>query len=295
MISSLLRHISKLCLIVIFLTSCDRDSSDHNGIFTKRPPNSKELKAEVQYLALIKKLTKSEITFIETQLDKVQDTLGVPKALLWCVLFQESRFDPFMNAFTDAPAKGIGQFTGSALDEINFDTDIYDSRTSAILQAQLKPKNLPLDFTIKTSPLNRMPGSIEKRLPPQPLTSYFRASTAIFASGAYLNNRYQQLKSALDHQGISYDPQILWLYAAAAYNKGSRTVFLLLTHEYMSHGEGALRDLLSDPKAAYSLLTHQKRLDLTLKEIWTKKTRTKYIDELLRNMEVISSCSLSST
>jgi len=138
----------------------------------------------------------------------------------------------------------------------------------------------------------RKKGSNKHSMPEQFHNSYFRTSTAIFASAAYLNNRYQQIKTTLDHQGISYDPQVLWLYAAAAYNKGSRTVLLLLTHEYMSKGEAALKALLGSSKETYKLLTHSERLDFPLRGIWTTKTRSKYIEELLRNMASISSCAL---
>jgi hypothetical protein len=258
-------------------------------LFADEVPQSQDFKNELRYLEFTERLTKKEIQFIEGQLKKAEEQLGVPKALLWCVLFQESRFDSFKNALTRLPAKGIGQFTRSALEEINYDTNQYDVRTRAFLKAQLQPKALPIDFSLtppKTS--NR-----KKIFPVQPITSYYRTATAIFASAAYMNNRYQQLKKALDRQGISYDPQVLWLYAAAAYNKGSRSIFLLLTNEYLSKGEGALIELLNNSKATYNLLTHPERLDYSLREIWKKKTRIKYIGELLRNMEVISSCALT--
>jgi hypothetical protein len=288
-----------LPIVVIAMTqvSCIRKPSNSAvDLFKEGAPQSHNFKSELQYLEFTGRINKSQLQHIEDQLTKVEQKLGVPKALLWCVLFQESRFDPFKNALSKLPAKGLGQFTPSALEEVNTDTDLFDPRTSDILNAQLHPKSLPINFKL------RMPASSQEKVkesgrkelfPEQPKTSYFRTTTAIFASASYLNNRYQQLKKALDRQGIKYNSQVLWLYAAAAYNKGSRSIFLVLTNEYLTRGESALKELLNSPKASYDLLTHPEKLDYPLREIWKQKTRTRYVSELLRNMEVISSCAIS--
>jgi hypothetical protein len=283
-----------LLFIILFLYGCESHSpTPPQPLFAQEVPQNSAFKSELQFLETTNRLSKKEIQHIEEQLKKVEDSFGVPKALLWCVLFQESRFDSFKNANSKIPAKGLGQFTPSALEEINSDTNQYDPRTREVLNQELKPGKLPLNFKLKP-PVRDLASRRRRPLyPPQPSTSYYRTATAVFASASYLNNRFQQLKKALDRQKIPYDPQILWLYAAAAYNKGSRSIFLLLTNEYMSRGESALQELLKSPKATYLLLTHPERLDYSLREVWTKKTRTKYIIELLRNMEVISSCALT--
>lgn len=216
--------------------------------------------------------------------------LGVPRALLWCILFQESRMDAFKNAFGDVAAKGMGQFTPNALAEINQDTNHYDSRTLAVMTEVTQPKGLPIDFGLKSRPRVERPGYRKKQLPDQQPTSYFNGRTAVFASAAFLNNRYQQIKRALDRQGVSYDREVLWLYAAAAYNKGSRTVLVLLTDYYLSRGERALSRLLTDGSQSVALLTHEKLLHAALKDLWRKRRRDNYLEEMTRNMQAISSC-----
>lgn len=289
----------KACFLYLFIAlligSCDHTQRRPASIFTAEPPQSQEIKEELKYLKFKEELTSRELANIDRELVRVEESLGVPKALLWCVLFQESRLNPFKNALEPVSAKGIGQFTSSALEEVNMDTDHYDLRTSSILKAVIHPHSLPIDFNLKEKPLRRKPGTSKTTFPEQSKTSYFRATTAIHASAAFLNNRYQQLKTALDHQKVSYDPQILWIYAAAAYNKGSRAVFLLLTHEYLSRGEEALETLLHSVKASQELFAETTRLDYPLREVWTRKNRTKYVEELLRNMAVISSCALART
>lgn len=283
-----------LIFLGLFIFGCESSPPPPpRALFAEEVPQSASFKSELVYLETTERLTKKEIQTIEDYLKKVEDSFGVPKALLWCVLFQESRFDSFKNAYSTVPAKGLGQFTPSALEEINSDTNQYDSRTRQILNEQVKPGRLPLNFKLKPPARDLASHRKKQKFPTQPSTSYYRTSTAVFASAAYLNNRYQQLKRALDRQKIPYDPQVLWLYAAAAYNKGSRSIFLLLTNEYMSRGESAIQELLKSPKATYLLLTHPERLDYSLRGVWNKKTRTKYIIELLRNMEVISSCALT--
>jgi len=281
-----------LCLaIAVPSLSCDPGaSSGQQQLFTHPAPQSQPMKQELQYLVTMGLLSENDRKLIEENLAQVETDIGVPKSLLWCVLFQESRFDAFKNAFSTSLAKGMGQFTPSALAEINLDTDHYDYRTSRSLASILTPRALPLDFKLKAWPRIKKAGYRSRRLPEQIQTSYFNSRTAVYASGAYLNNRYQQLKRALDRQGVTYSPEVLWLYAAAAYNKGSRTVFVLLTHLYMKRGERGLSALLQDPVQSMALLSHEDLLNDSLKDFWRKRRRVKYLDELSRNMEVISSC-----
>lgn len=288
-----LRSLLTLSLALILSApslSCDPGSRGKQPLFTHPAPQSEPFKLELQYLVTKGRLSESDRKLIEQDLAHLESELAVPKSLLWCVLFQESRFDAFKNAFSSSLAKGMGQFTPSALAEINLDTDHFDLRTGRVLASVLAPKALPLDFKVKTKPKIKKAGYRTRQLPEQVTTSYFNSRTAVFASGAYLNNRYYQLKRALDRQGVTYSPEVLWLYAAAAYNKGSRTVFVLLTHLYMKRGERGLSSLLQDPMQSMALLSHEDLLNDSLKDFWRKRRRVKYLDELSRNMEVISSC-----
>src|SRR4051812_11053137 len=106
-------------LMVLQVGNAKDLSRGSSALFTQQPPQSEVFKTELQYLGVTQKLSQAEKAHIETQLTKAEKSLGVPKALLWCVLFQESRFDRFKNAFSKVPAKGLGQFTRSALSEVN--------------------------------------------------------------------------------------------------------------------------------------------------------------------------------
>ena len=287
-----------VCLFFLIITGwsnpfAQKGDFPSESLFAEDAPQSKSFKAELEFLHRTQRVTPQEKQNLESELENAEKTLGVPKSLIWCILFQESRFNPYLNATNGVLAKGLGQFTPNALSEINLDTDLFDPRTSLALKEKLKPKTLPIDFKLKPHPKIRKPGTRLQTYPPQPVTSYYHYSTAVIASAAYLNNRYQQLKAALDHQGLSYDPKVLWLFAAAAYNKGARSVFALLTREFMLHGERSITKVLTHPKAAYLLLTQPKKLDPPFGQIWDKATRKRYIDELLINMEMISRCSIS--
>lgn len=256
-------------------------------------PQSAFFQQELDYLQKHKILLKQERDYLEKQMQLAQDTFGTPKSLLWCVLFQESRFDPLLNANEpEAPARGIGQFTPNALVEINSDTDQYDERSSALFQEVLKPKDLPLTFALGfDSPVSRKVGRWWK-VPKRDRTSYFHESTAVLASASYLNNRYWQIRRALDNQKISYDPDLIWIYAAAAYNKGARSIFYILTQQYLLRGQRGVEQLLHHPKLTYVLLTDSETLDQSLRDLWPKKQRERYIEELVRNMKSITSCTL---
>src|SRR5262249_30298022 len=125
-----------------------------------------------------------------------------------------------------------------------------------------------------------------------PRQSYFHSAAAVQASGAYLNNRYWQIRRALDQQGVRYDDELLWLYAAAAYNKGARTVFSLLTHQLVSRGPAAMSELMLNPKLTYMLLTDPEVLDRAFAELWSARMRKAYVEEMTRNMAFITGCLL---
>jgi hypothetical protein len=281
-------------VFAILFNGCESRSKERlRPTLGQTPPQNVAFQLELQYLHTIEKLTPLEKQQIETELEAVEKTLGVPKPVLWCILFQESRFDVFKNALNTMSAKGLGQFTSSATHEINHDTNTYDSRTRTILESEIEEDLFPIGFDLKLKPTRKKLGSKKRTLPEQSVHSYYHTKTAVFSSAAYLNNRYREIKQSLERQGLQYDSQLLWLYAAAAYNKGARTVFALLTHEYMTRGEGAVKELLFDLKAAQDLLTQKDRLEYPLREIWDKKTRKRYVDELQRNMKIVSSCAFS--
>lgn len=261
-------------------------------LLSRPVPQNAFFKSELEYLTKHRILLKHELTFLEKQMTYAEEAFGVPKSILWCVLFQESRFDPLLNAANaEAGARGIGQFTENALTELNIDTDQYDERTGHLLTQAIKPKKLPLTFGLEFAPPARKIGRWWK-VPKRDLASYFHEGTSVIASAAYLNNRYWQIRRALDTQKISYDPALLWLYASAAYNKGARSIFFVLTQQYLLRGERGVEQLLHNPRLTYLLLTGSEGLETSLKDLWPKKQRERYIEELVRNMRYISACAL---
>lgn len=290
-----MRFKSVFCLFLVLL-SCEADQKVGSApaVFVSPAPRNSAFVEEMKYLQMTGMLTSENREIIEKELSRVEATLGVPKALLWCVLFQESRFDPFKNALNRSPAKGLGQFTASALDEINDETNYFDPRTQDIFESELKAKVFPIQFVLKSKKkVQRALASKKRNWPEQPVQSYYNPATAIYTSAAYINNRYYELKSILDHQNLRYDPQVLWLYAAAAYNKGERSVLALLTSEYMKKGDDGIYQLLNNAKETYHFLTQPKNVEPPLQEIWQKKVLKRYMDEFLRNMEVVISCSVT--
>src|SRR5687768_9434495 len=105
-----------LSLLLLGCMACQQ-KVQKNSIFAKKPPQNLAFKKELKYLRDTKKLDLKEKQLIETTLLQAQEKLGVPQALLWCILFQESRFDSFKNALNSFTAKGLGQFTPPALVE----------------------------------------------------------------------------------------------------------------------------------------------------------------------------------
>jgi hypothetical protein len=278
-------------LACLTLNACDQPPSAQTKevsetsaprLFAEEIPQSPEFQKDLEFLQRTKRLKIDDRTKIESDIADLEAKLGVPHQLMWCLLFQESRFDPLKNSEADHGARGLGQFTPTALEEINRDTNHFDLRVGPLIQTVLDPDGLPLSFLLEETP----------KLNSVPRTSYYRSSTAVYATGVYLNNRYQQIKKALDKKKIAYDPQILWLFAAAAYNKGARTILVLLTQQLSYGGDAGLGELLTHPKLSYSLLTREDLLEYSLRELWNPKIREKYVAELAQNMEQVINCAV---
>jgi hypothetical protein len=279
--------------MIVTASGCrDRARDEGDKIFGHAAPQNYNFKKEVDYLESTGQLTKADQKLMNDYVHQAYFTIGVPKSLLWCVLFQESRLDPLKNMNRSKGARGLGQFTRHALKEINKDTNLYDIRTEDVMRSQLGEDVFPISFKLGFRPSedlldrrNRSPANISV-----PNSSYFHTKTAVFASAAYLNNRYNQIVKALEKQNIDYDPEVVWLYAAAAYNKGTKTVFNLLSDQRYYGGDSGLSELMKDAKLSYTLLTHAHLLDHSLRDIFTNDTREKYVKELTKNIELVVSC-----
>jgi len=262
-------------------------------LFRVKPPLSEKFQRELEFLNSTRQLSSEELTHIENAVKGSSKRYQVPYTLLWCLLFQESRFDVFRNASQTNGARGIGQFTRAALKELNLDADKFVPGTRALLKKTIHPYVMPLSFTIVPKPDPKLEERKGRKTESQPHSSYFHVDTAIGASAAYLGNRYHQLKRTLDRKGWKYDPEVLWMFASAAYNKGSRTVYVLLTQQREFGGDQAVNELLTNPHFAFSALTRKELLELSLTTLWDDpERRSRYITELIANMKAIHSCAI---
>lgn len=294
----LLKKTLQLCvsLTLLSLTACEDTSKNLSApvpgvLFTASPPNSLSFQEELQFLKKTGQLKTKERVTIENEIDKASSSFGIPKAVLWCLLFQESRFDSYKNAMERGTARGIGQFLETALREINTDTDHFFPDTSKLLSRAIDPLEMPINFSFNPG---RSARNIERRnirvIPEQKKNSYFHITTSINASAAYLNNRYRELEKTLVREGIPYHPDVLWIYAIAAYNKGTRSVNQLLSQQRRRFGEDHLLFLLNNPKSTFDLMTDDRALRKALRGRWTSKKVTVYAEEMKRNVASIKGC-----
>ncbi len=291
-----------LLVAMLLVQGCSQDSPSNRGnrtsnsprdpLFAPTAPQNLQFKDELRYLRETFQLRKPEEDRLESSIDAAAIQFGIPRSLLWCVLFQESRFDVLKNATEAMGARGIGQFSRTALSELNLASDLFQRGTREYLLSVIKPYALPIGFQL--DPPGTIKAQIELRskrtLPDQSLGSYFRPETSVAATAAYLNNRHKQLTRVLNEEKIPFDPEVLWLYAAAAYNKGSRTVYVLITRQRLAAGDESIGEILQSPKLSLALLTHAELLDVALRNVWPTKQRPALIKEMILNLNAIRSC-----
>ncbi|HTL11289.1 MAG TPA: hypothetical protein VL588_02295, partial [Bdellovibrionota bacterium] len=256
---------ASLLAIVLALAGCAPQAEDFPpsdaSLFTADPPADPAYREEVEYMRRVSGFSQERAARVIEKVRAASQALSLPPAVLWCVLFQESRLDHLKNAFNTQNAKGIGQFTSAALGEINTDTDLYDPRTTDYLTQQVGAHPLPLGFTLKDG---------RGAEPEAPRSSYYRLETGVASTAVYLNNRYQHLVRTLVKRELKYDPQVIWLLAAAAYNKGPRSmnVFLYRAHEFK--GARWVHHILHDPLALVAGLSDRRMLNRVYFYFWEK-------------------------
>ncbi len=227
----------------------------NSSLYTSTYPSRKQFRRELEELRRSGRLTKKNEALINHSVAAVSEHLEMPRALLWCLLFQESRLNHLEGLENDGnSAIGLGQFSPSSFHEINHQLTRYSDENLEMMKALLGRDVRPV------SPLR------EKLLSP---SSYFYIPTAVASSGAYLNNRYLHLKNVLDKRKVHYNPGLLWFYAVIAYNKGGRSVLSLWNSTKRAHGKLGLQNIVSDSKAAFELFTSSEVLRHSLRQIWT--------------------------
>ncbi|MBI2711373.1 MAG: hypothetical protein HYX41_00725 [Bdellovibrio sp.] len=319
--------ISGLSLGISVSTGCKEPDKTVPLIYSVKVPKSRKLNAELEQLEQSHRLQSADRRAIEQELSFIQRGLGVPEGLLWCLIYTKSQLDHTKNMNSTSATKGLGQLNEIALAEFNHDRDFYDPRTSTFFKRHLRLGDSLVNFSINDLPTlaAESPATLDSentREPsstalsgqePQNITlnrvqntelnadSYFRIPVGVVTTASYLNNRYLQLRSALDHLGIAYDPVILWFFAAAAYEGGTRSVFTVLTHELISRGEKNLSHILSDMETAKTFLTQKENLEYPIstlsgpdspRGLASESESSKKIQSITRTMENIMSCLL---
>ncbi|MCC7440681.1 MAG: hypothetical protein IT285_03545 [Bdellovibrionales bacterium] len=252
----------------------------HRALFTSDPPADPAYREELTYLQRVAGFPEADARRIRDRVALAATALSMPQALLWCVLFQESRLDRLKNARNARNAKGIGQFTAVALDELNRDTALYDARTPAFLREQVGDEST-IQFILPTEPRA-----------PVPRASYYRLETGVASTAAYLNNRYHHLARTLGRRDLAHDPQVLWLLAAMAYNKGPRSVNVFLHRLGRLKGDDRVRAVLHDPSELVAVLSDAKLMHRIYFYFWEKPIRDPYVEEMGANMRAIARCAL---
>lgn len=248
-------------------------------MFSTRYPENAKFKNELEFMRITRKLSSDNEILINKMVYQASVELGIPPSVLWCLLFQESRFNHLLGLDADGRARGLGQFSYYSFYEINHDLGRYTQSNLSLFR-----NLLGTDIRFISAP--------EKDIT-QP-SSYFFIPTAVTATAAYLNNRYHQLKRNAERRNLRYDPDLMWLISAMAYNKGTRSVLTLWNETQDRGGKQSLENLLSDPQAFFDTTANTKHLTKVFSRIWPLEKSARYAKELSIHMTQMKDCSLSS-
>ena len=247
-------------------------------LYTSNYPANKQITEELGHLRAWKKLTSRNETIIKQNIKQVSQPLHMPEAILWCLLFQESRLNHLIGVEKPYSAQGIGQFIQFSFFEINHELERYAPNGQRVFIQTLGRD---------VRPIAAMPKS---RNHP---SSYFNIPTAVVSSALFLNNRYLHLKRLLEKQKVTYNSDVLWLYAAMAYNKGSRTVLSFWNEYRKLYGTRGLEKLLGSAEATFSVLDQDTLFQAAIRRIWSEDEVSRYAFEAKTHLKNIYGCSIN--
>jgi hypothetical protein len=251
--------------------------SEYPQLFTQDYPEHPEVREELNHLRKKEKLSWENESIIQKAVDTASTKLHMPQAILWCLLFQESRLDHLANIDGGRAASGIGQFSYFSFYEINHHLDRYTTANIDLMVSALGRDVRPIE---------------PRRRDLQNASSYYSIPTGVLSSAAYLNNRYLHLASILQKQRIAYNPRLLWVYAAMAYNKGSRSVLSLWNDARKRGGDELVQTLTTDPKAFFHTVFDKKSSTRFLSRIWNPDDARAYATELRTHMKSVRDCGI---
>jgi len=248
------------------------DSKLYNQSF----PNHSNFLNELKLLRQTKRLEqKNEMEILES-IHKVSKTIHMPSAILWCLVFQESRLNHLVN-FGSSGTTGLGQFSRFSFHEVNYDLTKFSSKNLNLFTEILGKDVRPIS-----------PNTHSMRNP----SSYYSIPTAVTSTAAYLNNRFIQLKRILDRQNVSYDQDVLWLHATMAYNKGTRGT-TQLWKKIKKVEPNAIYSMFHDVSFLKKHLAKRKLITSAFRSIWREPQASLYAEELRIHIKNMMECSMA--
>ena len=252
----------------------------HGPFLVKEPPGSAAAQKELEQMRRSGRLAAEDEATIDRSVTLATRRLGVPKAVLWCLMFQESRLNHLLGLDATSGATGIGQFLFPSFYEVNFHSSRYSARN--------------VDFLVDAIGYDARPIGAFRRDPTHP-SSYYSIPTGVAATAVYLHNRYLQLQWTLKRKGLTFNPDLLWLYAALAYNKGNRSVLNLWSEVRRQRGQRALDRLLNEPDTFFELAADHDLLQSALGRVWEEGTATEFSHEWRVHGRKIAECATGGT
>jgi len=250
------------------------------SLYSINYPVAERFQSELQELTRTQKITGENQDLISQSVYRVARQLKEPQALLWCLFFQESRLDHLLGKEDPTSITGLGQFSRTAFFEINRDLDRYFSRPGKVVSELLGKDPRP----IRADAVNL-----------NALHSYYSIPTAVSSSALFLHNRWFQLRRVALAKNLSFSDEVLWMWAALAYNKGARGVFTLWQQIQKEQGKGALQAALTDPAQFRKVIDSQALIQRAFKRIWVPARASFFARELSLHGRNVTDCALSKT
>lgn len=258
--------------------SSDASVQQISPLFSTHYPASPRFVKEISEMRTQDKVSLKIENSIHTSILSAAEELKIPPALLWCLVFQESRLNPLSGAKESSVSKGIGQFSPHAFFEVNHHLYKYMSSPKTIFSSILGLDVRPIKPDIANA---------------SAIHSYYFIPTGITATALYLHNRWKQLSRVAKARNLSFSNDLLWGWAALSYNKGGRTVINIWREIEKEQGTPYLQSALSNPNVFMAEVTNPKHMQAAISTIWPKSKVNYYAHELKIHSENIQECSFS--
>lgn len=255
-----------------------RTESNKSIRFASHYPHSLEFRNELSQMRESGRLKPENEMWIRQSIEQASEKLNIPPALLGCLLFQESRLDHLAGIDASKATSGIGQFSYFSFYEINHHLDRFGKANVELFVDA---------FEHDIRPIGPSKGNL---LHP---ASYYYIPTGVLSSAAYLNNRYLHLAGILNKKQIRYDPELLWIYAAMAYNKGTRSILSFWNEARRRGGIEAVERLTTEPVALFVSVNDAKISTRALRRIWDAEIAKSFSNELKIHVNNLKACSLT--